>query len=85
MGERGRGGGGHTVHTLTRVPACTKAQIIAHTRTQLKELPGVYMELTKMRLSGLVLLTTMVGYAVAPGAVNASTLLWTSLGRDGCV
>lgn len=40
------------------------------------------MELTKMRLSGLVLLTTMVGYAIAPGVVAPSALLWTSVGMN---
>lgn len=36
-----------------------------------------------MRLSGLVILTTMVGYAVAPGIVSPSALLWTSVGMHG--
>jgi protoheme IX farnesyltransferase len=39
----------------------------------------------KMRLSGLVVLTTMVGYAMAPGALQGSTLLWTTLGTALCV
>ncbi len=38
-----------------------------------------------MRLSGLVVLTTMVGYAMAPGALQGSTLLWTTLGTALCV
>jgi heme O synthase-like polyprenyltransferase len=36
-----------------------------------------------MRLSGLVILTTMVGYAVAPGVVSPDALLWTSVGVCG--
>lgn len=38
-----------------------------------------------MRLSGLVVLTTMVGYAMSPGALQLSTLLWTTVGTALCV
>jgi len=51
----------------------------------MRDLPGLYMQLTKMRLSGLVVLTTMVGYAMAPGAASLPTMLYTSLGTGLCV
>ncbi|KAJ3057363.1 Protoheme IX farnesyltransferase, mitochondrial [Rhizophlyctis rosea] len=47
--------------------------------------PSVYAGLTKMNLSALVTLTTMAGFAVAPGAAPVSTLLWTTLGTGLCI
>ncbi|KAL1923040.1 uncharacterized protein VTP21DRAFT_9416 [Calcarisporiella thermophila] len=52
---------------------------------QLSALPGIYKELTKAQLAGLVVLTTMCGYAMAPGATSLSCLLWTTLGTGMCV
>ena len=44
-------------------------------------LPGLYCELTKIRLSGLVVFTTAVGFVMAsPFGVNWGTLGWTLLG-----
>ena len=42
------------------------------------------MELSKARLSALVVLTTMAGYALAPGATEVGTLLWTTAGTALC-
>ncbi|KNC83864.1 hypothetical protein SARC_03889 [Sphaeroforma arctica JP610] len=71
---------------LTNEPA---TEVLSRTRelvpTKWSAKPGVYMELTKMRLSALVVLTTMVGYAIAPGAINAETLFYTTLGTGLCV
>jgi protoheme IX farnesyltransferase len=42
---------------------------------------GAYMELTKARLSALVLLTTAVGFVMASGsALHWGALLWTTIG-----
>ncbi|KAJ3213491.1 Protoheme IX farnesyltransferase, mitochondrial [Dinochytrium kinnereticum] len=46
---------------------------------------GVFQELSKAKLSALVVLTTMAGYAMAPGATNLATLLWTTVGTGLCV
>ena len=35
-------------------------------------------------LVGLVVLTEMAGYAIAPGAMNLSTFLWAGLGTGLC-
>ena len=44
-----------------------------------------YKDLTKAKLSAFVVLTTMAGYAIAPGLLNLSTLLWTTFGTGLCV
>ncbi|KND04821.1 protoheme IX farnesyltransferase [Spizellomyces punctatus DAOM BR117] len=46
--------------------------------------PAVYKELSKAKLSAFVVLTAMAGYALAPGAVSVSTLLWTTAGTALC-
>ena len=33
---------------------------------------------------GLVVITEMAGYAIAPGAMNLSTFLWAGLGTGLC-
>lgn len=47
--------------------------------------PSIYKDLTKARLSALVILTTMCGYALAPCATNVITLAWTTVGTGLCV
>lgn len=54
-------------------------------RPMLSELPGIYLELSKARLAALVVLSTMGGYALAPGDVNVPTLLATTIGTSLCV
>lgn len=49
-----------------------------------KKLPRQYMQLSKIRLTGLVVITEMAGYAIAPGAMNLSTFLWAGLGTGLC-
>eukprot|EP01135_Chromosphaera_perkinsii_P000679 Nk52_evm7s148 gene=Nk52_evmTU7s148 len=51
----------------------------------LAKLPGIYAKLSKAKLSGLVVLTTMVGYAMAPGMLQLDTLLYTTVGTGLCV
>lgn len=46
---------------------------------------NVYKELSKAKLSGLVVLTTMFGYAMAPVDLSASMLFWTTVGTAFCV
>ncbi|KAI9592036.1 UbiA prenyltransferase family, partial [Syncephalis fuscata] len=53
--------------------------------TSLSSWPGVIKELSKGRLAALVVLTTMCGYALAPGATNLATLFWTTTGTALCV
>lgn len=46
---------------------------------------GAYAELSKVRLSSLVIVTTAVGFVLAePGAVRAGLLLWALLGTTLC-
>ncbi|MDP7005768.1 MAG: heme o synthase [Phycisphaerales bacterium] len=50
-----------------------------------KKLPGLYCELTKIRLSALVVVTTAVGFVmVSPTAIDWIKLLWTVLGTTFC-
>jgi len=44
----------------------------------------VYKDLSKSKLSALVVLTTMCGYALAPGATNVIELLSTTIGTGLC-
>lgn len=44
------------------------------------QLPVIYMKLAKIRLTGLVVITSIAGYAVAPGAFDLLTFLLVSLG-----
>ncbi|KAJ2781478.1 Protoheme IX farnesyltransferase, mitochondrial [Coemansia javaensis] len=44
----------------------------------------VYGDLAKDKLTGFVVLTAMAGYAVAPGAAQVGTLLWTACGTALC-
>lgn len=53
-------------------------------KLDLKKLPRQYMQLSKIRLTGLVVITEMAGYAIAPGAMNLSTFLWAGLGTGLC-
>eukprot|EP00118_Oscarella_pearsei_P018025 m.182113 g.182113 ORF g.182113 m.182113 type:complete len:367 (+) comp39285_c0_seq28:51-1151(+) len=49
-----------------------------------KRLPKFYLQLSKFRLTGLVVTTAMAGYAIAPGPLELSTLAWLSLGTGLC-
>ncbi|KAK9728213.1 Protoheme IX farnesyltransferase, mitochondrial [Basidiobolus ranarum] len=51
----------------------------------LAKLPQIYKELSKAKLAALVALTTMCGYAVAPEAVNLTTMFWTTIGTTLCI
>ena len=44
-----------------------------------------YADLTKSKLTCFVLLTTMAGYALAPGIASVSNLLWATVGTGLCV
>eukprot|EP00127_Corallochytrium_limacisporum_P004088 Clim_evm33s157 gene=Clim_evmTU33s157 len=52
---------------------------------RLSELPQIYSNLSKIKLSTLVVLTTMAGYAVAPGPLSLSMLMHTTAGTALCV
>ncbi|KAJ3330916.1 Protoheme IX farnesyltransferase, mitochondrial, partial [Kappamyces sp. JEL0680] len=54
-------------------------------KPQAKFSPAFYGDLTKAKLTAFVLLTTMAGYAIAPGAVGIATLLSTTLGTGLCI
>ncbi|KAJ2808313.1 Protoheme IX farnesyltransferase, mitochondrial [Coemansia helicoidea] len=49
-----------------------------------RELPKVYGDLAKDKLTAFVVLTAMAGYAVAPGAAQVGALLWTAAGTALC-
>ncbi len=55
---------------------------VAATGTRQRSLPGLYLQLTKARLSGLVLLTAAAGYVMAGAGAGLDwpRLLWTLLG-----
>ncbi|KAJ7362138.1 Protoheme IX farnesyltransferase, mitochondrial [Desmophyllum pertusum] len=53
-------------------------------KTDWKKLPRQYMQLSKIRLTGLVVITEMAGYAIAPGAMHLSTFLLAGLGTGLC-
>jgi protoheme IX farnesyltransferase len=45
-----------------------------------QQLPAVYLKLSKARLTGLVVATSLGGYALAPGAFDPSLVALTCLG-----
>ncbi|KAJ8653612.1 protoheme IX farnesyltransferase [Lichtheimia ornata] len=49
------------------------------------EIPKLYKELSKAKLACLVALTTMCGFAMAPGQAALSTLLYTTAGTTLCI
>lgn len=49
------------------------------------KLPVLYKELIKFKLAGLVALTAMTGYALAPGESTVTTLLATTVGTGLCI
>ncbi|CAN8003122.1 unnamed protein product, partial [Ixodes hexagonus] len=49
-------------------------------RVELAKLPQYYMALSKIRLTGLVVTTTLAGYAMAPGVLDPGVLALTVLG-----
>jgi len=49
-------------------------------QVELKDLPGYYLSLSKFRLTGLVVVTAMAGYALAPAPVLFFPLLSLSVG-----
>lgn len=53
-------------------------------KVDLKKLPQQYMQLSKIRLTGLVVLTEMAGYVIAPGAMHLNTFLWAGIGTGLC-
>ncbi|MEX2673213.1 MAG: heme o synthase [Phycisphaeraceae bacterium] len=71
--------------TQTTISAPLNSPIL-HGPARLRELPSIYMELGKARLSGMVVATTGVGYVLGSGAVLEGTginwlqLLWTVIG-----
>lgn len=46
----------------------------------LKQLPHYYMKLSKIRLTGLVVITTLAGYIMAPSPLDLSTILIATIG-----
>ncbi|RUP46734.1 protoheme IX farnesyltransferase [Jimgerdemannia flammicorona] len=48
-------------------------------------LPNLYRDLTKAKLGGLVALSTMCGYAMAPGATDLPLFFTTTLGTVLCI
>ncbi len=47
----------------------------------LHRLPGLYLELGKARLTGLVVATTLMGYLVSSGSyIGVPRLVWTLIG-----
>lgn len=62
-------------------PAAPDSALPPSRREGVARLPGLYMELTKARLSGLVLVTALVGFLLAsPRPLDPVLLFWTLLG-----
>ncbi|KAL5473233.1 hypothetical protein EMCRGX_G027690 [Ephydatia muelleri] len=53
-------------------------------KISLMQLPGIYMKLSKSNLTGLVVLTTLMGYSIASGPLQLEPLLWTVVGTGLC-
>jgi protoheme IX farnesyltransferase len=51
----------------------------------LSKIPLLYKELVKFKLAGLVALTTMAGYAIAPGESTVTNLIATTVGTSLCI
>ncbi|XP_041473967.1 protoheme IX farnesyltransferase, mitochondrial-like isoform X2 [Lytechinus variegatus] len=47
---------------------------------KLSELPSIYMQLSKSRLTGLVVISALAGYGMAPGVFDATTCALMGLG-----
>ncbi|KAK4511319.1 Peroxisomal membrane protein PMP27 [Mucor velutinosus] len=62
----------------------TKFKVI-ESNPPLGKMPGLYKELVKFKLAALVTLTTMAGYAIAPGESTVTTLIATTLGTGLCI
>ncbi|KAI8062804.1 UbiA prenyltransferase family-domain-containing protein [Gilbertella persicaria] len=69
--------------TDTNNTRVTKYKVITTPTSQ--QLPSLYKELVKFKLAALVTLTTMAGYAIAPGESTVTTLLATTLGTGLCI
>ncbi|KAJ1952894.1 Protoheme IX farnesyltransferase, mitochondrial, partial [Linderina pennispora] len=68
--------------TTTRTDAEPRWKI--QSATKLVDLPKVYSDLSKDKLTAFVVLTAMAGYAIAPGAAQIGTLFWTTFGTTMC-
>lgn len=67
--------------TVRPVPAATEPVEEWHRRQlDATRLPHYYMALSKIRLTGLVVTTTLAGYAIAPGAFDPWVVLFTVAG-----
>lgn len=62
----------------------TKYKVI-DSKPKMTTLPLLYKELIKSKLAGLVALTTMAGYAIAPGESSVMTLIATTVGTGLCI
>merc|ERR1712227_489509 len=47
---------------------------------KLKELPQIYLQISKARLTALVVITAMAGYGLAPGDFALQPFIYTSIG-----
>jgi protoheme IX farnesyltransferase len=88
----------HNVKSIARLSSCpilhqqstqshdrvTKFKVI-DSPPKLRKLPSLYKELIKSKLAGLVALTTMAGYAIAPGESSVMTLVATTVGTGLCI
>ncbi|XP_046569642.1 LOW QUALITY PROTEIN: protoheme IX farnesyltransferase, mitochondrial-like [Haliotis rubra] len=72
------------VHKDVTVPpkttTATDDNLWRECKLDLRQLPQYYLKLSKIRLTGLVVLTSMAGYAMAPGAFDPATFILCTLG-----
>lgn len=83
--------GRHNVVPVDTAPLVTKARPHSNIPEEeeemgisWKKLPNVYLQLSKSRLTMLVVLTAMGGYGMAPAPLDVSVLMWTALGTGLC-
>ncbi|KAI8369249.1 UbiA prenyltransferase family [Radiomyces spectabilis] len=76
------------LHTVVRWPPLhgrISHTLVPITMPTMQQMPKLYKELVKAKLAGLVALTAMCGYAMAPGAAALSTLFYTTVGTTLCI
>ncbi|XP_046362920.2 protoheme IX farnesyltransferase, mitochondrial-like [Haliotis rufescens] len=63
-----------------KITTATDDNLWRECQLDLRKLPQYYLKLSKIRLTGLVVLTSMAGYAMAPGAFDPTTFILCTLG-----
>jgi len=70
------------VRPLVRIPRSLEGELLEWQTSKLdvRKLPAFYLQLAKSRLTLLVCITASAGYGLAPGAIDPTALVLTTLG-----